>query len=211
MWRAEPARRRRSVHPVLELLLSLAAALGLAFLVQAFLIRPYQIPSVSMYPTLRVGQRILVDRLTTHPRVGEVDVFHPPAGATPPGDRPARCGDPREGRDETRPCDRGTPRPSGETFVKRVVGGPGDTLRITGGHVWRDGVEEHGAFIRPCDEGPGVCTFPGTITVPAGDYYMMGDNRGDSDDSRFWGPVPQRWIIGVAFLTYWPPDRIGSL
>ena len=57
---------------------------------------------------------------------------------------------------------------------------------------------------------PGAnCTFPKTITVPAGDYYMMGDNRGDLDDSRFWGPVPQKWIIGVAFSTYWPLDRIG--
>ncbi len=45
--------------------------------------------------------------------------------------------------------------------------------------------------------------------VPAGDYYMMGDNRDDSDDSRFWGPVPQKWIVGVAFATYWPIDRIG--
>ena len=52
---------------------------------------------------------------------------------------------------------------------------------------------------------------PVMCRVPAGDYYMMGDNRGDSDDSRYWGPVPQRYIIGVAFFTYWPPDRIGVL
>ena len=51
----------------------------------------------------------------------------------------------------------------------------------------------------PADPGPGR------------DYYMMGDNRGNSDDSRYWGPVPQRYIIGVAFFTYWPPDRIGAL
>ena len=56
-----------------------------------------------------------------------------------------------------------------------------------------------------------ICTFPRSITVPKGDYYMMGDNRGESDDSRFWGPVPQNWVIGVAFFTYWPPDRIGFL
>jgi signal peptidase I len=47
--------------------------------------------------------------------------------------------------------------------------------------------------------------------VPPGDYFMMGDNRESSDDSRYWGPVPDKWIIGVAFFTYWPPDRIGTL
>ncbi len=47
--------------------------------------------------------------------------------------------------------------------------------------------------------------------IPPGDYFMMGDNRGDSEDSRFWGPVPDKWVIGVAFFTYWPPDRIGFL
>ena len=58
---------------------------------------------------------------------------------------------------------------------------------------------------------PASCTFPKTITVPAGDYYMMGDNRGNSDDSRYWGPVPQSSIIGAAFFRYWPPSRIGTL
>jgi signal peptidase I len=72
----------------------------------------------------------------------------------------------------------------------------------------RNGVEETGSYIQSCPTGP-TCTFSQTITVPAGDYYMMGDNRDDSDDSRFWGPVPQKWIIGVAFATYWPLDRIG--
>jgi signal peptidase I len=62
----------------------------------------------------------------------------------------------------------------------------------------------------PC-YGLGSCTFAGTITVPRGDYYMMGDNRPDSEDSRFWGPVPRKWIIGKAFFTYWPPDRVGFL
>ena len=59
--------------------------------------------------------------------------------------------------------------------------------------------------------GGGECEFPKTFTVPADDYYMMGDNRPDPLDSRFWGPVPRSWMIGEAFATYWPPDRIGSL
>ena len=53
------------------------------------------------------------------------------------------------------------------------------------------------------------CTYATPIRVPAGYYFMMGDNRDQSDDSRFWGPVPRSWIIGEAFFTYWPPDRIG--
>ena len=56
-----------------------------------------------------------------------------------------------------------------------------------------------------------LCDLPNPIQVPAGHFFMMGDNRGASDDSRFWGPVPRSWIIGEAFATYWPPDRIGTL
>ena len=65
-------------------------------------------------------------------------------------------------------------------------------------------------FAEPCGGGEG-CDFPTEITIPAGMYFMMGDNRGSSDDSRFWGPVPEKWIIGQAFATYWPPKRIGLL
>jgi signal peptidase I len=71
-------------------------------------------------------------------------------------------------------------------------------------------VREKDAYIRSCGDGP-QCNFLQTIVVPPGDYFMMGDNRATSDDSRYWGPVPDRWIIGVAFVTYWPPDRIGTL
>jgi signal peptidase I len=83
-------------------------------------------------------------------------------------------------------------------------------LRIVGGHVTRNGKREPDEYISACGAAA-ECTFSRSIRVPPGDYYMMGDNRGDSDDSRYWGPVPQRYIIGVAFFTYWPPDRIGVL
>ena len=73
-----------------------------------------------------------------------------------------------------------------------------------------NGVEAEEDFIEPCQSG-GKCNLPHPITIPADRYFMMGDNRGASDDSRFWGPVPRDWIIGEAFLTYWPPDRIGLL
>ncbi len=209
---ASTAKRRRTQRSGLagfaELIVTVAVAVGLAFLIQAFIVKPYRIPSISMLPTLRVGQRILVNRLATHPKLGDVVVFHPPSGANP---NTAICGDSAEGFGRDQPCDRGTSSHSSQTFVKRVVGLPGDTLRITAGHVYRNGTEERGAYVQPCTSGPGQCTFSKTITVPAGDYYMMGDNREDSDDSRFWGPVPQKWIIGEAFFTYWPPDRIGTL
>ena len=101
-------------------------------------------------------------------------------------------------------------KPSSVTFVKRVVGLPGDRIYIRNGHVYRNGVREPDSFTEPCD-GASECNFRTPITVPAGDYYMMGDNRPDSVDSRFWGPIPKAWIIGKAFFTYWPPDRIGLL
>ena len=63
-------------------------------------------------------------------------------------------------------------------------------------------------FIRPC-RGLAECDLPDEITIPPDHYFMMGDNRGASDDSRSFGPVPRDWIIGQAFATYWPPDRIG--
>lgn len=207
----------------IELVLTVAIAVGLALLIQAFLVKPYRIPSGSMIPTLAIGQRILVNRLDTHPGIGDIVVFHPPTGATGSG----ICGNPAQGGGETsqgrphaQPCDRNLPAESNQTFVKRVVGLPGDHLEITNGYVYRNGHKEalaynlgdarHNPAFEWCSTGTaGGCTFKEAITVPAGEYYMMGDNRGDSLDSRYWGPVPQKWIIGVAFATYWPIDRIG--
>ncbi|MCL2417989.1 MAG: signal peptidase I [Conexibacteraceae bacterium] len=202
----KPKRKKGPVANVVELVLTVAVAVGLALLIQAVLVKPYRIPTGSMIPTLAIGQRILVNRLDTSPGLGDIVVFHPPAGAdvTPN----AICENHAQGPGQPQPCDEGTPAESKQTFVKRVVGLPGDHLRITNGHVWRNGVQETGSYIQPCLDST-VCTFPQQITVPAGEYYMMGDNRGNSDDSRFWGPVPQKWIIGVAFATYWPIDRIG--
>jgi signal peptidase I len=73
-----------------------------------------------------------------------------------------------------------------------------------------NGKRQSESFIEPCGGGE-ACDLPREIKVPADHYFMMGDNRGSSDDSRFWGPVPRKWIIGEAFATYWPPKRIGLL
>jgi signal peptidase I len=193
-----------------ELVMIVATALVLALGIQAFLVKPYQIPSGSMSPTLTIGQRVLVDRIGTHfstPHVGDIFVFHPPNNYS-------ACADPSEGEnadgeDASRACDVVQKRESSETFIKRVVGLPGDRISIRNGHVIRNGVQEKDPYIIPCQGG--ACSFPTTITIPRGDYYMMGDNRPDSEDSRYWGPVRKGWIIGRAFFTYWPPDRIGFL
>lgn len=205
---ADPQRRGGGIRGLVELVGTVAVAVGAALLIQAILVKPYRIPSPSMVPTLNPRQRILINRLATHPGVGDVVVFHPPAGAD--NNTGPQCGDPDQGPGHSQPCDIHTRRTSSQTFVKRVVGLPGDTITIHNGSVYRNGVKETGAYIQPCPE-PANCTFSETITVPKGDYYMMGDNRGISDDSRYWGPVPQSSIIGTAFFTYWPPDRIGTL
>ena len=200
-------RHKGAAANAIELVVTIAVAIGLALLIQALLIKPYKIPSGSMEPTLSINQRVLVWRLNTHPGLGDIVVFHPPAGADPA--EPV-CGDPAQGTSRAQACDKPTPSESAQTFIKRVVGLPGDRISIVAGHVLRNGVQEKAPYARSCGGGPD-CNFPKTIVVPPGEYFMMGDNRGESDDSRFWGPVPQQWIIGVAFFTYWPPDRIGSL
>ncbi len=205
---AGPTRARKRARGLVELVVTVAVAVGGAFLIQAFLLKPYRIPTGSMIPTLQIGQRILVNRLATHPGIGDIVVFNPPSGAD--NQLGGQCGDPDQGPGHAQPCERPTEQPSKQTFVKRVVGVGGDTLKIRQGDVYRNGVEETGSYVQACTD-PSECTFSQTITVPKGDYYMMGDNRGDSDDSRYWGPVPQSWIIGTGLVTYWPPDRIGTL
>jgi signal peptidase I len=183
-----------------------AVALGLALGIQAFLVKPYRIPSESMVPTLQVGQRVLVNRIGhrfSTPEVGDVVVFHPPTGS-----ETDTCGDPN--RDENAPCPRPAGGPDSVNFIKRVVAGPGDRIRIVDGHVILNGKRQKDDYIAPC-QGADGCTFPREVTVPPDHWFMMGDNRGSSDDSRFWGPVPRKWIIGQAFATYWPPKRIGLL
>ncbi|MEX2106479.1 MAG: signal peptidase I [Solirubrobacterales bacterium] len=182
-----------------------ALALGLALAIQAWIVKPYQIPSESMEPTLDVGQRVLVNRFLYHftdPSLGDIVVFHPPAGA----DNGTECGvQPKNGE----PCPEPTAAQSSQNFIKRIVAGPGDKLSVRNGHPVVNGVEKADeSFTLPCGNA-GACNLPRTITIPPDHYFMMGDNRGASDDSRFWGPVPRDWIIGKAFATYWPPDRLG--
>ena len=193
---------------LIELVITVAVAVALALLIQAFIVKPYRIPSPSMVPTLDVGQRVLTNRLAGNPSFGDVVVFHPPHGADL-GD--GVCGNPNQGGGHSQACDTHTPQQSQQTFIKRVVGLPGDKIQIIDGHVYRNGVREKDSYTEPCGPGTPSCNFRTPINIPPGEYFMMGDNRPDSEDSRYWGPVPDNWIIGVAFFTYWPPDRIGFL
>jgi signal peptidase I len=174
-----------------------------------------------MEPTLDVGQRVLVNRFLYHfkdPEIGDIVVFHPPVGADNGG---GTCGaetkahgdtdnSPETYNSSTQACPLPTPDESDTNFIKRIVAGPGDTLSVKGGHPVVNGVQAEEDFIRPCGAA-GSCNLPKEITIPPDHYFMMGDNRGESDDSRFWGPVPRDWIIGEAFFTYWPIDRVGIL
>ena len=197
----ERARRRGSV---VELLLIVAVALGLALAIQAVLVKPFRIPSESMEPTLDVGQRVLVSRFNYHfssPDRGDIVVFHPPSGADS-----NTCGVTKR---EDQVCPQPTSERDNVNFIKRIVAVPGDRLAIEQGHAIVNGERQKDDFTRPC--APGTCNFPRPITIPPDHFFMMGDNRGASDDSRFWGPIPREWIIGQAFFTYWPVKRVGIL
>jgi signal peptidase I len=196
-------------HAVLELALTIVVAFGLALSVQAYAVKPYRIPSQSMEPTLDVGQRVLVNRfahrLGSDPKVGDVVVFHPPLGADD-----EHCGDQSSGAGTDAPCARPVPKPDSQNFIKRVVAVGGDRISVLRGHAILNGVRADEPFAQVCDV-PTSCDFPTAIDVPRGYVFLMGDNRSQSDDSRFWGPVPVDWVVGKAFATYWPPSRLGGL
>ncbi|CAB4905772.1 unannotated protein [freshwater metagenome] len=219
-------RKRKQLNPIVELVGLVAIALLLALGIQALLVKPYRIPSESMEPLLVTGQRVLVNRLSHHlgsdPSVGDVVVFHPPKGANAEASGlqgqeagSGECGD-EDNIAEGRPCSQSIGGEwKSENYIKRVVAGPGDRVSVRNGHVVLNGRQQTEDFISDSCDGAGdtdtPCSLPKTITVPAGHYFMMGDNRGESNDSRFWGPVPRDWVIGGAFATYWPPKRIGGI
>ncbi|MGH2952984.1 MAG: signal peptidase I [Solirubrobacterales bacterium] len=186
-----------------------ALAIGLALAIQQWFVKPFQIPSGSMIPTLDIDERVLVNRFSHvmggDPDIGDIVVFNPPVTAEMDYSGPRCTAMPN--RPDT-VCPEPDPRKSDDNFIKRVVAGPGDRLRIENGHPVVNGEIAEENFIRPC-RGLGDCNLREEITIPPDHYFMMGDNRGASQDSRFWGPVPRDWIIGEAFFTYWPIDKVG--
>ncbi|HWL33095.1 MAG TPA: signal peptidase I [Gaiellaceae bacterium] len=207
----EPARRSRNpvdrlthglphgLRVTIDWVVTIAGAIAIVLAIKAWVVNPYRIPSSSMEPTLhcardasgceaRWSDRVLANRFIYRfrdPRRGEIVVFE-----TPPAAR-QRCG-------------------AGGTFVKRLIGLPGERveLRNEGGSsfVYIDGKKLQEPYIQPNRRDTrGAETF----NVPQGQYFMMGDNRSQSCDSREWGTVPRKNLIGKVFATYWPPNRIS--
>jgi signal peptidase I len=181
----EKPRRHRWI---LEWTIVLVAALGLAVALRTFVIQTYSIPSGSMIPTLMVGDRIVVDKLSYHLHPvhrGDVVVF-----ATPPKELPVLMVN---------------------DLVKRVIGLPGETISSgRRGEVLINGKVIDQPWLTAsarADPGPPIRTQ----TIPAGDIFVMGDNRGLSDDSRDYGPVRESLIVGRAVFGFWPLSRIHFL
>jgi signal peptidase I len=178
-------------NPIVDLLLTLVVAVCIAYGVQRYIVKPYRIPSGSMESTLHIGDRVLAARFLYHfedPHRGEIVIFHPNGEGS-----------------QAVPID----HVASVTFIKRLIGMPGDWVRATQGHVQIcKGPTGEGCrtLIEPYVSSPQV-DFA-AVHVPAGHYFMMGDNRANSDDSRDWGTIARSQIIGEAFAIYWPPDRI---
>jgi signal peptidase I len=175
--------------------LALVAAALLVFVARADT-KTYRMRAESMVPTFQVGEQFTINRDAYEdgePQVGDIVVFHPPLTAT--GDSGASCG---RRVSERRLCDAaGREFDADVTFAKRIVARGGDRIRIEDGRVIRNGRPSREPFIAACPGGAATgCTFSGEITVPPGTSYLLGDNRGASDDSRFWGPVPDEQLVG---------------
>ena len=177
---AEGTRRRRWL---LEWLIVLVVAVALALGVRTYVAQTFFIPSASMQPTLLIGDRIVVDKLSYHLHgVGRGDIV---VFATPP----------KEQSD-----------PTIKDLVKRVIGLPGDVISSKGGLVYINGAPLHEPYL----VNGTVTTDITTQKIPPNEYFVMGDNRGDSQDSRFFGPISRSLIVGREVLRIWPLPRLHA-
>ena len=192
--------QRTAIDWIVTLILAVAIVLGL----KAWVVNPYRIPSSSMEPTLHCARpevgceasssdRILANRFIYHfrkPKRGEIVVFNPPRRASfvCPG--------------------------GGGVYVKRIIGVPGDRWEERKGFVYVDGRRLDEPYITAARRDERSVTLtqlrPGIATIPDDEYIMMGDNRKQSCDSRDWGLVPRKSIVGEVFLTYWPLGRLAT-
>jgi signal peptidase I len=184
---SDPAPRVRSrSRSVIEWVLIIIAAVLVSLLIRTFVFQTFFIPSGSMEPTLQIGDRIVVSKLsvefgTIHR--GDILVFKAPTAVR------TQCGD------------------DVADLVKRVIGLPGDHLTSKGNTIYVNGAPLKQSWSHNEPLGKAI----GKVTVPANHYFMMGDNEADSCDSRFWGTIPHSAIIGKAFIRIWPLGRFGFL
>jgi signal peptidase I len=175
-------RARRRGRWVLEWVVVLAVALGVAVGIRALVVQTFYIPSASMEPTLMIGDRILVDKLSYRlhdVHRGDVVVF-----GRPPGERSSE---------------------DIKDLVKRVVGLPGETISSADGTVLIDVKPLKEPWLPPDTTTQNLTSF----TIPSGDYFVMGDNRSNSQDSRYFGAIPRSLIVGRVVMRIWPISHIG--
>ncbi len=170
----------------------IVGAILLALVVKLFLLQAFYIPSLSMYPTLHEGDRVLVNKLSYRlhgVNRGDVIVFERPASET----------------SSTIP-----------DLIKRVVALSGESVVIKEGSVFVDGARLDENYlpdgtVTSSANAPNKCSEQAPCVVPSGQVWVMGDNRGDSKDSRYFGPIDKSSIVGRAFITVWPLGRFGLL
>jgi signal peptidase I len=199
-----------------DVLTIVIAAAVLTLMVKAFVVQVYKIPSASMENTLQIGDRVLVNKLIYRFRGiarGDIVVFGGQDSWGP--DAPPASGDPVVRFLDAVLSDIGL-QSSQTYYIKRVIGLPGDTVACcTDGKVTVNGVPlSESSYIYPGDV---PSSFPFKTTVPAGYVWVMGDHRGDSEDSRFHtgepggGAIPENQVVGRAFLIIWPPSQLRDL
>lgn len=179
----EPAEERpHRVRGWVPWVVIVAVSLAIAVVLRLFVVQTFFVPSGSMYPTLQPGDRILVQKLGYSIGEGSIIVFK-----TPPGYRPSDC----SGHAES-------------DLVKRVIGLPGETIWSKGNTVYIDGKALAEPYLK---KGLPLGAPVPRQTVPKGDYFVMGDNRPISCDSRVWGYVPSSYVVGTVFVVVWRHNR----
>jgi signal peptidase I len=234
---SEEAEETSVVAVIVDQVVTLAIAIVIALAIRHFIVEPFRIPSGSMYPTLLVGDHLFVNKLAYGPKFPFTDSRLPGFRDPQRGDvivfevaRPMN----RQGQPSIQPIDRapkGSPR---EDFVKRLVGLPGDKITLRNGQVFINDellatadsgefFEDQGHSLIVRHEDLGVCRHAilddpranrldrGTWVVEEGRYFMMGDNRDNSNDSRAWGTVREEDFKGPAFILYWSWDVNGNM